>query len=192
MEALVPLQEELPPIPPPARVWASINHRIQPARQASLPFWQRVWPWRLAAVMTTGCALLLALWIYVRPAQEALPTFIAPLRYQNGEVVLIVSGFQSEQVGWSRLVAQWSDMDGQDTTRMLYLWGQIGEGESPQFLGRIVSSDTELSVPPERWHVLKETKRFLVSVDNRQPTPDTALYRGPCRRLYTDSIASSF
>lgn len=130
---LMPMHQALPPVEPPARVWAGIAHRLWPA-PASVPWWQRLGLWRALSGATGALALVLALQVGQAPEPEA------PLI-----VVLDVTGAVPD--AGTRVVASFS-ADGQALVvrpltpvqvapgRSLQLWWARKDGP-PQSLGLI-------------------------------------------------------
>lgn len=183
-EEMSALQHTLPSHPPPAGLWSAIEARIGTRAAISTPpLWQRLWPWRLATLGLVVTVMILALLpLADRPPE---PAYLAPLAAE-GEVRLIVTAYQGDRPGRSRLLAQWTEAMADRAPARVYLWADGGENEAPVFLGEIGSDATEWQVSPKRWQALKRSHQLLVSSD--PDTPTTPLLSGPCLQLhYRDS-----
>lgn len=183
-ECLLPLQEQLPAHQPPPRHWQSIASRIGIAAP-NLPFWQRLWPWRLATLTATFSTVVLAVWALMLPAPEHHPDYLAPMSMAGGETALVISGYQGETPGTSRLAAQWTESGLQGAPSHLTLWAK-SNGGAPVKLGEIQRGKSEWQVSPERWQALIHSERLLASRTPSPPAPDASLYSGPCLRLSYD------
>ncbi len=198
---LAPLQTELAwraTLPtPPANLWPTIARQIappsapsaqpilkpasppQPPRQPA-PFWQRLWPWRLGT-LAGGLATLLLVRQLSLPPEVAEPAYLAPLS-RAGEVALVVSGYQGDAPGRSRLVVQWTQQQPPLEVQG-YLWAQLPDQAELVYLGPFDAEHSEWRVDPTRWHALTRSRRLLVSVDRSAPDPQDPLYAGPCLQL---------
>ncbi|GGB85876.1 hypothetical protein GCM10011352_09700 [Marinobacterium zhoushanense] len=183
---LLPLQEQLPPRPPPPQVWQSIDVLINTDRTPSpSPLWQRLWPWRLATLVSSLLLLALAYNTWMPSESHPSPAYLAPLS-ANGEIRLVISAYQDEKPGHSRLYAQWTESFLPHAPAQSYLWTDGSEREPPVLLGELGAAETEWRVSPERWQALKRSRYLLVSLD--ADTPARPVLQGPCLELHYDEI----
>ena len=85
-ERLTPLAAVAGELPPPARVWRAVSRRIASARApAGLAFWRGL------AVMSSAFALVLAIFIGMKPTPELPMASVAVMADDKGQPSMVVS-----------------------------------------------------------------------------------------------------
>ena len=184
-ERLLPLAEELPPVAPPARVWAAILARIRGAPAARASLWSSLGLWRALAFASLAMVVALTT-VLLRPAPEP----------PEGVLVIVLAGADAKPA----LVAS-ADRLGRYLTvktiapvavagdRALELW-MLPEGGSPRSLGLISATGVgRVALSASAEDVLRNIPALAVSLEPRGGSPTglptgPVLYSGPVQRTY--------
>jgi anti-sigma-K factor RskA len=137
---LAPLAEKVPPVEPPARVWAAIESRIAPRESPRGSGF-----WRAFGLTAGGAAsVLLAALLYVRDAPRTEPMFVAVLTASDAAPRMVVT-MPSSGMLRVRMVQPWKSAEG----KSLELWAIPKEG-APRSLGLVRNemADTMMPMPP--------------------------------------------
>ena len=184
-ERLLPLAEELPPIAPPARVWAAILARIRGApaerasRRSSLGLWRALAFASLATVIALTTVLL-------RPAPEPPQgALIIVLAGTDAKPVLLASADRLSRYLSVKPVAR-VDLAGD---RALELW-MLPDGGNPRSLGLISATGVaRVALPAPADDALRNIPALAVSLEPSGGSPTglptgPVLYSGPVQRTY--------
>ena len=137
---LTPLTQRVPPVPPPARVWHSIEARLAPRETAGVGFW------RSLALLSGGVAsVLLAAFLWLSASPRGEPLFVAVLTEESSALRMVVSMHQPGMLR-VRMLKPWAGMRNQS----LELWALPAQG-APRSLGLVANEmrDTMIRIDPD-------------------------------------------
>jgi anti-sigma-K factor RskA len=184
-ERLLPLAEELPPIAPPARVWAAILARIRGAPAARASLWSSLGLWRALALASLATVVALAT-VLLRPAPEPPEgVLVIVLAGTDTKPALVASADRLSRYLSVKPVAR-VDLA---ADRALQLW-MLPDGGNPRSLGLISATGVAriaLSAPAD--DALRNIPALAVSLEPRGGSPTglptgPVLYSGPVQRMY--------
>jgi anti-sigma-K factor RskA len=184
-ERLLPLAEALPPVAPPARVWAAILTRIRGASAARASLWSSLGLWRALAFASLATAVALAT-VLLRPA-PAQPegVLLVVLAGTDAKPALVASAGRLGRYLSVKPVAR-VDLA---ADRALQLW-MLPDGGNPRSLGLISATGVArlaLSAPAD--DALRNIPALAVSLEPSGGSPTglptgPVLYSGPVQRTY--------
>ena len=184
-ERLLPLAEQLPPIAPPARVWAAILARIRGAPAARASIWSSLGLWRALAFASLATVVALAV-VLLKPLPEAPEgALVVVLAGTDAKPALVAS---ADRLGRTLSVKPVARVD-LAADRALELW-MLPDGGNPRSLGLISATDVvrvTLSGPADQ--ALRNIPALAVSLEPRGGSPTgqptgPVLYSGPVQRMY--------
>jgi len=187
-ERLAALAELDLPLTPPARVWAAIERRLDPAAIAPRTPWWQFWrsdvarPWGVLALGTSAAWLVLAL---SKTMPDAAPQTrqIAALSDAQSHTALVVTADTTR----GRLDVRVAEEVHVPTDRTLQLWAITRTGR-PRSLGILPGNrSTELALDARA--IDPDVALLAISLEPKSGSPDPAgptgpvLYRGSWARL---------
>ncbi len=184
-ERLLPLAEQLPPIAPPARVWAAILARIRGAPAARASIWSSLGLWRALAFASLATVVALAV-VLLKPLPEAPEgALVVVLAGTDAKPVLVAS---ADRLGRTLSVKPVARVE-LAADRALELW-MLPDGGNPRSLGLISATGVvrvALSGPADQ--ALRNIPALAVSLEPRGGSPTgqptgPVLYSGPVQRMY--------
>jgi len=184
-ERLLPLAEQLPPIAPPARVWAAILARIRGAPAARASIWSSLGLWRALAFASLATVVALAV-VLLKPLPEVPEgALVVVLAGTDAKPVLVAS---ADRLGRTLSVKPVARVD-LAADRALELW-MLPDGGNPRSLGLISATGVvrvALSGPADQ--ALRNIPALAVSLEPRGGSPTgqptgPVLYSGPVQRMY--------
>ncbi len=184
-ERLLPLAEQLPPIAPPARVWAAILARIRGAPAARASIWSSLGLWRALAFASLATVVALAV-VLLKPLPEAPEgALVVVLAGTDAKPALVAS---ADRLGRTLSVKPVARVD-LAADRALELW-MLPDGGNPRSLGLISATDVvrvALSGPADQ--ALRNIPALAVSLEPRGGSPTgqptgPVLYSGSVQRMY--------
>ena len=184
-ERLLPLAEQLPPIAPPARVWAAILARIRGAPAARASIWSSLGLWRALAFASLATVVALAV-VLLKPLPEAPEgALVVVLAGTDAKPALVAS---ADRLGRTLSVKPVARVD-LAADRALELW-MLPDGGNPRSLGLISATGVvrvALSGPADQ--ALRNIPALAVSLEPRGGSPTgqptgPVLYSGPVQRMY--------
>lgn len=163
--ALAPLVAGVAPVEPPARVWRAIEERIDRTRGAA-PEAQGTAFWRALGLLAGGLAtVLLAAFLFLGPAREAEPLFVAVLTAPDSAPRMMVTLRAPGELR-VRPIKPWKGIEGKG----LELWVMPGEG-APRSLGLVRNdADTRIRIDPADPR-MQGAKTLLVSLEPASGSP---------------------
>ena len=184
-ERLLPLAEQLPPIAPPARVWAAILARIRGAPAARASIWSSLGLWRALAFASLATVVALAVVLLKPLAEVPEGALVVVLAGTDAKPVLVAS---ADRLGRTLSVKPVARVD-LAADRALELW-MLPDGGNPRSLGLISATGVvrvALSGPAD--HALRNIPALAVSLEPRGGSPTgqptgPVLYSGPVQRMY--------
>jgi len=187
-ERLLPLSESIPPVEPPARVWAHIRSRIQggpPVIEEPASIWADLRLWRGLTLAAFATALALAIVLLSPLPERPEQTLVAVLAGQDARPVLIAS---VDRTGRTLRVKPVAPLQ-LEADRALELWA-LPQGGAPRSLGLISPSGVvqiPLAGPADT--ALAQVPALAVSLEPRGGSPTglptgPVLYSGPIQRLF--------
>jgi anti-sigma-K factor RskA len=172
---LSPLDELAEPVRPRARVWRKIEERIAGARRrqwlSNVGFWQG------ASVLSTACAVLLALFIFLQspPAPERM---VVVMSANQGTPAMTVS-WPMQSRGQPKLRIRVISHDEMELGTSWELWMLPGGDQKPMSLGLIDTRPMqELAVPARLVPMINQAVGLAMSVEPVGGSP-TGLPTGP-------------
>jgi len=184
-ERLLPLAEQLPPIAPPARVWAAILARIRGAPAARASIWSSLGLWRALAFASLATVVALAV-VLLKPLPEAPEgALVVVLAGTDAKPALVAS---ADRLGRTLSVKPVARVD-LAADRALELW-MLPDGGNPRSLGLISATGVvrvALSGPADQ--ALRNIPALAVSLEPRGGSPTgqptgPVLYSGSVQRMY--------
>ncbi len=184
-ERLLPLAEQLPPIAPPARVWAAILARIRGAPAARASIWSSLGLWRALAFASLATVVALAV-VLLKPLPEVPEgALVVVLAGTDAKPALVAS---ADRLGRTLSVKPVARVD-LAADRALELW-MLPDGGNPRSLGLISATGVvrvALSGPADQ--ALRNIPALAVSLEPRGGSPTgqptgPVLYSGPVQRIY--------
>ena len=184
-ERLLPLAEQLPPIAPPARVWAAILARIRGAPAARASIWSSLGLWRALAFASLATVVALAV-VLLKPLPEAPEgALVVVLAGTDAKPALVAS---ADRLGRTLSVKPVARVE-LAADRALELW-MLPDGGNPRSLGLISATGVvrvALSGPADQ--ALRNIPALAVSLEPRGGSPTgqptgPVLYSGPVQRMY--------
>lgn len=166
---LVPLCATVKPVPPSARVWAGIEHRLFASSASAPRWWQALGLWQGVSAVATVAALAFGLVLsQPQPVQPPIVVVIAP----NPEAASVLqAGFAAGLTRDGRaLVLQPIHQVAPGSGRAFELWAVPPQG-APRSLG-LVSGQQPTTV--QRALLLKDTAAFAVSLEPSGGSPTGA------------------
>jgi anti-sigma-K factor RskA len=184
-ERLLPLAEQLPPIAPPARVWAAILARIRGAPAARAALWSTLGLWRALAFASLATVVVLAA-VLLKSAPE-LPqgALVVVLAGNDAKPVLVASADRLSRYLSVKPVARVELA----ADRTLELW-MLPDGANPRSLGLISATGVaRVALPAPADEALRNIPALAVSLEPRGGSPTglptgPVLYSGPVQRMY--------
>ena len=171
-QRLTPLATSVAAVPPPQRVWESIEARLfAPATQRGAPqrWWQRVAPWRALTGVATAAALAVLLFaLEVPPAQP--PIVIVLGANPETAAVMNASFVASVSADGRALVLKPLNELAMTPGRALELWAVPAQG-APRSLGLVQASGATTLL---RAQLLRDTAALAVSVEPTGGSPTGA------------------
>ncbi len=184
-ERLLPLAEQLPPIAPPARVWAAILARIRGAPAARASIWSSLGLWRALAFASLATAVALAV-VLLKPLPEAPEgALVVVLAGTDAKPALVAS---ADRLGRTLSVKPVARVD-LAADRALELW-MLPDGGNPRSLGLISATGVvRVALPGPADQALRNIPALAVSLEPRGGSPTgqptgPVLYSGPVQRMY--------
>jgi anti-sigma-K factor RskA len=162
--ALTPLALDAPGVEPPARVWLAIEDRIGArANEASKRSASALW--RALGLVAGGLAtVLVAALLWLSPAREGEPGFVAMLNAPDAVPRMMVT-MQAGELH-VRPLKPWTNVAG----RSLELWALPRQG-APRSLGLVSNdADTRIALDPGDAR-LRDATSLAVSLEPREGSP---------------------
>jgi len=187
-ERLVPLSAGVPPVAPPARVWAAIQSRIgrRPAGAGSTgSSWANLALWRGLTFAGFATAMALALVVLTPRPEAPVETLVAVLAGQDAKPALIASADRAGRVLTVKALAQVEPGPG----RALELWALPASG-NPRSLGLIPATGVaRLTLTAPAGAALQNIPALAISLEPAGGSPTglptgPVLYSGPVQKLY--------
>ncbi len=184
-ERLLPLAEQLPPIAPPARVWAAILARIRGAPAARASIWSSLGLWRALAFASLATVVALAV-VLLKPLPEVPEgALVVVLAGTDAKPVLVAS---ADRLGRTLSVKPVARVE-LAADRALELW-MLPDGGNPRSLGLISATGVvRVALPGPADQALRNIPALAVSLEPRGGSPTgqptgPVLYSGPVQRMY--------
>ena len=179
---LAPLDELITPVQPPARVWRKIEERI--STRARRRWLNDARFWRGATILSTACALLLAIFIVLQPprSQERM---VVVMSGEQGTPTMTVS-WPMKPRGTPKLRIRVVSHDPMKPGTSWELWMLPGGDRKPISIGLINTDRTqELAVPAQLVAMINQAAGMAMSVEPAGGSPTglptgPILYKGPC------------
>lgn len=187
-ERLLPLAETLPPVDPPARVWAAILARVRSEGSASSPrppLWARVGWWRGLALASVTVAVAFAVAFFRPTAERPEGTLVVVLAGQDAKPALIAATDRSSRYLTVSAVAPLTVAG----DRALELWMLPAQG-NPRSLGLVLpAGSARVTLPATADQALRDIPALAISLEPKGGSPTglptgPVLYSGPVQRLY--------
>jgi len=199
---LAPMAAGVAPVRPPARVWRTIEERLDAGRAYRAGLWESVAFWRNLGLAASGMAavLLAAIGVLAPQAPEPAPAPVVvqvpsneiPASYlavlsdsRTQKPVLVVSAGRNERQLWTKTI----DPAIHVADRSLELWALPRKG-APKSLG-LVSRDEKvmLPLPAVADQSLADVPMLAVSLEPKGGSPTGAptgpvLFSGPCVKYW--------
>jgi anti-sigma-K factor RskA len=175
-EKLTPMSSSITPVDPPDRVWQGIEQRLfatasspsSPA-PASLPWWQRLGPWRVLSGLATTAALALLLVAGQTPPPQAPIVVVLGSNPETAQV-LNASFVASVSPDGRALVLKPLNDVSPTPGKALELWAVPAQG-APRSLGLVQAAGATTLL---RAQLLRNTAAFAVSVEPTGGSPTGA------------------
>lgn len=166
---LIPLSAAVTPVPPSARVWSRVEHRLFDGTAAPLRWWHKLGLWQGVSGFATVAALAFGLVLsQPRPVEPPIVLVIAPNPEAAG---VLQAGFAAGLTRDGRaLVLQPIHEVAPGAGRAFELWAVPPQG-APRSLG-LVSGERPTTV--QRALLLKDTAAFAVSLEPSGGSPTGA------------------
>ncbi|SRR6266567_2988727 len=187
-ERLVPLSAAVPPVAPPARVWAAIQSRIG-RRSADETSTRSVWAnlglWKGLTFAGFATAMALALVILTPRPEVPIETLVAVLADQDAKPALIASADRGGRVLTVKALAPVEPGPG----RALELWALPASG-NPRSLGLIPATGiARLTLPAPAGTALQNIPALAISLEPSGGSPTglptgPVVYSGAVQKLY--------
>jgi anti-sigma-K factor RskA len=175
-ERLAPLDELVEPVAPPARVWQHIHDRIG-IHTRSRRIWTTLAFWRVATLLSTACAVVLAVYLATLPPRST-ELMVVVMQGDQGNPAMTVSwpmGGKGERKMRIRVIGH-AEMAPNTAWE---LWMLPGGNQNPVSLGLIGTEPTqELQVPEELAALINQAYGLAMSVEPSGGSP-TGLPTGP-------------
>lgn len=168
---LNPLAQALPAVAPPPRVWREIEARISGPAPAPRGWWNRLAFWRGASLLATGLALVLALYVGLRPSPELAPFTVALLSGAKGEPAWVVS-LVAERGVTREIRVKAVQPGGKAPDQSFELWLIPQAGAAPVSLGLLPEAGSAtLQLPEKAVQALPGAAAMAVSLEPRGGSP---------------------
>src|SRR5207237_4097072 len=160
-ERLLPLAEALPPVAPPARVWAAIQARVHGPGEPRSSLWSSVGLWRGVALASLAALIALSA-LVLKPAPERLEgALVVVLAGSDAKPALIASADRSGRYLSVKAVAR-VDIP---ADRTLELW-MLPQGANPRSLGLIdATGPVRVGLPAPAEEALRNIPALAVSLE---------------------------
>jgi len=184
-ERLLPLAEQLPPIAPPARVWAAILARIRGAPAARASLWSSLGLWRALAFASLATVVVLAAVLLKSAPEVPQGALVVVLAGTDAKPVLVAS---ADRLGRYLSVKPVARVE-LAADRTLELW-MLPDGANPRSLGLISATGVaRVALPAPADEALRNIPALAVSLEPRGGSPTglptgPVLYSGPVQRMY--------
>ena len=184
-ERLLPLAEQLPPIAPPARVWAAILARIRGAPAARASLWSSLGLWRALASASLATVVVLAAVLLKSAPEVPQGALVVVLAGTDAKPVLVASADRLSRYLSVKPVARVELA----ADRTLELW-MLPDGANPRSLGLISATGVaRVALPAPADDALRNIPALAVSLEPRGGSPTglptgPVLYSGPVQRMY--------
>lgn len=186
-ERLLPLAETLPPVEPPAHVWAAILARVSEGAVSSprLPLWARVGWWRGLALASVTIAVVLAVALFRPAAERPEGSLVVVLAGQDAKPALIAATDRSSRYLTVTAVAPLTVAG----DRALELWMLPAQG-NPRSLGLVLpAGHARVALPASADQALRDIPALAISLEPKGGSPTglptgPVLYSGRVQRLY--------
>lgn len=182
-ERLAPMNEAVPPVAPPPRVWRNIEARLRRANPRP-SLWQNLNFWRGLALLGSGAAVALLLYFGVGPRDDAGPRYLITLADKDAKPFMVVNYSANKGV----LQLQVINPPAVGAEQVLELWG-LPAGGAPQSLGLLpASGKTEVKLSSADAQALTSVPALAVSLEPKGGSPTgqptgPVLFTGPVIRL---------
>lgn len=187
-ERLQPLNENIEPIQPPARVWRKIEQRILSRRPRAgvAGLWSNLMFWRATAIAGTMATLVLAIVLASVPRPSQI--MLVVMEDQSREPKITVS-WDMHDAGRKRMRVRVMGHQSMAPETAWELW-MLREGDPrPVSLGLITTHELQdLQLTPELSETLNGAAGMAMSVEPAGGSPTgtptgPVLYKGRCTRL---------
>lgn len=188
-ERLIALDEGLPPMQPPHRVWAGVEARIGgtgEARHGGL--WHSLGFWRGATFASTVASLGLLGLLSFTGTVTPRETMVVVMQDQHNQPRITVS-WGADDRGRKQMRVRVLGHATMSPDTAWELWMLPQDDAKPVSLGLITTHETqELVVPPELTHAVNAAKGLAMSVEPAGGSPTglptgPVLYQGQCVKL---------
>jgi anti-sigma-K factor RskA len=188
-ERLAPLNAQIVPVNPPARVWRRIERRLSPATGGAGGLWHSLGFWRGATVASALAALALAAYLALLvPATRPRETMVVVMSDDRATPAMTISwqtGGHKDRLLRVRVIGH-QVMDPQTTWE---LWMLPGGDRKPVSLGLITTHETQsVRIPGELVPAVDAAWGLAMSVEPTGGSPTglptgPVLYKGRCTKL---------
>lgn len=181
-ERLMPLNDELAPVRPPASVWRALQQRLGvAARQPALGGPEKLW--RALAAGFALLSLVLGWLLAEHPFEPGPPTYVSVVPDAEGRALWLLQLREDAAEIHAKAVADIPPQAG----KSYELWMLPADGSPPISLGLLPGSGSaESTVPRDKFRALGEAGGLAVSLEPEGGSP-TGQPTGPV--LYTAPIA---
>ena len=200
-DRLTPLADATPEVPPPAKVWRTVQQRIAPASAAPTPaasgFWNSLAFWRPFGAVAASLAVVLIAYagyqatrpapapqVAEAPPAQVQPSYVAVLDDGTGQPALVVTAFKGP---WRVNVEPLRDFT-PDQGRVFQVWAIERETGTTRALLQV--SDNQVIHAPlteDAWVAIKTSESLAVTVEEAGPAPAApsgpVLFSGLCLNL---------
>ncbi len=188
-ERLLPLSEGITPVTPPARVWRSIDARIQGRARPSgiwqhLPFWR--WLSATAATALVAVSVYWGLWL---PTHNANKEYMVVVMSDQQLRPMMTVSWPMEDIGKAKLRIRVIGHQEMSPDTAWELWVLGGAERKPLSLGLITTHETqEVTIPSELLAAVNAAWGMAMSVEPKGGSPlgkptGPVLYSGPCTKI---------
>jgi anti-sigma-K factor RskA len=188
-ERLAPLNSEIAPVPPPARVWREIERRLPAGARRAEGVWRSLRFWRGATFASAFLALALTAYLAVLlPATRPQESMVVVMSDHHATPAITISwqtGSRKERVLRVRVIGH-QVMDPQTAWE---LWMLPGGDRKPVSLGLITTHETQaVRIPAELVQAVDAAWGLAMSVEPEGGSPTglptgPVLYQGQCTKL---------
>jgi anti-sigma-K factor RskA len=188
-ERLAPLNTQVVPVQPPARVWRSIERRLSPDAGRAGGLWHSLGFWRGATFASAVAALGLAATLAVlMPATRPQETMVVVLADDRATPAMTIS-WQTSGRGDRPLRVRVIGHQVMDPETAWELWMLPGGDRRPVSLGLITTHETQsVRVPAGLMPAVDAAWGLAMSVEPKGGSPTglptgPVLYKGQCTKL---------
>ena len=188
-ERLVPLNDGIAPVQPPARVWRSIEQRIRKTSRRGAGIWDNLGFWRTASFAASAAVVLLAVILAVGiPTFKPHDTMVAVLSDDQSNPAITVS-WQADPRGAERLRVRVMGHAEMAPDTAWELWMLPGGDQKPVSLGLITTHENQTVLLPRPLAVaINRASGLAMSVEPKGGSPTGVptgpiLYKGLCTMM---------